>query len=59
MPKRSKAREIVLQLLYQDDLNPQTNPAEGDALLERTLEKEPLIAFAKEILSGIRQNTPS
>ena len=56
MPKRSKAREIVLQLLYQDDLNPQTNPAEGDALIERTLEREPLIVFAKEILSGIRQH---
>jgi len=26
MPRRSRAREIVLQVLYQDDLNPDTKP---------------------------------
>ena len=26
MARRSRAREVVLQVLYQDDLNPRHNP---------------------------------
>ena len=31
MASRSRAREVVFQVLYQDDLNPKHNPAETDA----------------------------
>lgn len=37
MSRRSRAREVALQVLFQDDLNPGLNPAEADAFLERRL----------------------
>jgi N utilization substance protein B len=37
MSRRSRAREVALQVLFQDDLNPGGNPAEGDAFLLRRL----------------------
>lgn len=54
--RRSKAREIVFQLLYQDDLNPRANPAAGDALLVRRLRHPELIDFARELLAEVRRN---
>ena len=33
MPKRSQAREVAFQVLYQDDLNPRSNPAALDAFI--------------------------
>jgi N utilization substance protein B len=37
MSRRSRAREVALQVLFQDDLNPGLNPAEADAFLSRRL----------------------
>jgi transcription antitermination protein NusB len=54
MARRSRAREIALQVLFQDDLNPRNNPASGDELLRRRLKSEPLIAFAQELVAGVR-----
>lgn len=34
----SRAREIAFQILYRDDLNPQSSPADGDAFFESQLE---------------------
>ena len=57
MPRRSRAREIVLQLLYEDDLNPTRNLAEGDAFLVRRLLGHPeLVPFGRDLLSGVRRN---
>lgn len=57
MFRRSRAREVVLQVLYEDDLNPQRDMAVSDEFLRRRLNNDAdLIAFANEVLSGVRRN---
>jgi N utilization substance protein B len=57
MPRRSRAREVVLQILYEDDLNPSRNMAASDRFLCRRLNHdEALIEFARTLLSGVRRN---
>ena len=56
MPSRSRAREVALQVLYEDDLNPRNNPALGDALIVRRLKRPELIEFARELVAGVRRN---
>jgi N utilization substance protein B len=57
MPRRSRAREVVLQILYEDDLNPSRNMAASDQFLCRRLNHdEALIEFARSLLSGVRRN---
>lgn len=56
MPRRSKAREVVFQILYQDDLNPKVSPSVGEDLLARRLENDELRQFATELLCGVRRN---
>jgi transcription antitermination protein NusB len=56
MARRSRAREIALQVLYQDDLNPRYNPALADDLLRRRLRSESLLEFARELVAGVRQH---
>lgn len=56
MARRSRAREVVLQVLYQDDLNPQTLPASADWFLQSRLGSAELVEFARSLLSGVRRN---
>ncbi len=56
MSRRSRAREVAFQVLYEDDLNPRGNPALGDALLQRRLQTEDLVQFARELVAGVRRN---
>jgi transcription antitermination protein NusB len=56
MLRRSQAREVAFQVLYQDDLNPRNNPAEADRFIERRLRTEDMAAFARELVSGVRRN---
>lgn len=57
MLSRSRAREVVLQLLYQDDLQPQRELAPDVAFLEARLHKnKKMIAFAQTLLNGVRRN---
>lgn len=57
MSRRSRAREVVLQVLYQDDLNPTRGFAASDDFLSRRLNHEPsLVEFARSLLSGVRRN---
>ena len=59
MSRRSRAREVVLQVLYQDDLNPHRNLAQADQFLQdRLLQNEDLVEFARGLLSGVRRNRP-
>ena len=59
MSRRSRAREIVLQVLYQDDLNPERNLAQADQFLQdRLLQNAELVEFARGLLSGVRRNRP-
>jgi N utilization substance protein B len=57
MSRRSRAREIVLQVLYQDDLN--TDQPEDIRLRfmnARLNQNRSLVEFAEDLLAGVRQN---
>jgi len=56
MPRRSRAREAAFQVLYQEDLNPPGNPAQGDALLCRRLGSPELVDFARQLVAGVRRH---
>ena len=59
MPRRSRAREIVVQVLYQDDLNPGHSISSTDEFLRSRLQNnQELIKFAESLLSGTRRNRP-
>ena len=57
MSRRSRAREIVLQVLYQDDLN--TDQPEDIRLRfmnARLNQNRSLVEFAEDLLTGVRRN---
>jgi transcription antitermination protein NusB len=57
MSRRSRAREIVLQVLYEDDLNPDRSPEVADRFLMNRLSNEPeLVDFARSLLAGVRKH---
>jgi transcription antitermination protein NusB len=56
MARRSRARQIAFQVLYQDDLNPRNNPAAADELIARRLRADDLVSFARQLVSGVRQH---
>jgi len=59
MSRRSRARQVVLQILYEDDVNPDRNPHEADLFLQRRLRfDQPSIEFARELLAGVRRHRP-
>jgi transcription antitermination protein NusB len=52
MTTRRRAREIVLQLLYEIDLNPDQDRTVADQFLVRRLaNNRPLVQFARELLT--------
>jgi N utilization substance protein B len=55
MVRRSRAREVALQVLYQDDLNPRGNPALADQWVARRLSSEAAAAFARQLVAGVRR----
>jgi transcription antitermination protein NusB len=59
MSRRSRAREVVLQILFEDDMNPSHNLAASDQFLRQRLNQDPvLIAFATALLAGVRHHRP-
>ncbi len=56
MSRRSRAREVALQVLYQDDLNPALNPGAADQFLQDRLRSAELIEFARSLVAGVRRN---
>ena len=57
MSRRSRAREAILQLLYQDDLHPDRRLDPDEAYLrERLLGDATLMEFARDLLRGVRQH---
>ncbi len=56
MSRRSRAREVALQVLYQDDLNPGANPGVADEFLAGRLANPELIEFARSLVAGVRRN---
>jgi N utilization substance protein B len=55
MTRRSRAREIALQVLYEDDLNPGRNPEEAELFLRNRLSQPELIDFARSLVEGVRE----
>jgi transcription antitermination protein NusB len=56
MSRRSRAREVALQVLYQDDLNPVDDPRPGDAFLARRLRFPELVEFGRALVEGVRKH---
>jgi N utilization substance protein B len=56
MARRSKAREVVLQMLYQIDVNPDVGAAAVRAMIEDQLTDEDLRSFAWSLFAGVREN---
>ena len=57
MAKRSKAREVALQVLYEDDLNPEEEPVDRDEFIRSRLQDDAeLMKFARSLIDGVRRN---
>src|SRR2546425_13236153 len=57
MSRRSRAREIVIQVLYEDDLNPDRSPEVADQFLCNRLNgDQELIDFGRSLLAGVRKH---
>jgi N utilization substance protein B len=55
MARRSRAREVALQVLYQDDLNPQQELAVTDDFLVGRLKAPELVEFGRSLVAGVRE----
>lgn len=56
MSRRSKAREIVVQVLYQNELNPEQPDEVRTRFVEARLSRNSkLIEFAQSLIDGVRQ----
>ena len=57
---RSLAREIVVQVLFEDDLNPDGDPALADQFVAERLRgaSAGLAGFTRAMLSDVRQSRP-
>lgn len=56
MTRRSRAREVALQILFEKDLNPQTTPSRSEAFFSERLSSPELVEFAKSLASGVQRN---
>jgi len=56
MSRRNRARQVALQVLYQDDLNPPADPSAGTELLRQRLRSPELVAFAEGLVAGVRRH---
>lgn len=54
MSRRSRAREIALQALYQYEMHPEADPLGIERFLVGRLRQPGLVAFAKELVDGVR-----
>ncbi|MCA9191466.1 MAG: transcription antitermination factor NusB [Planctomycetales bacterium] len=57
MSTRRRAREVVLQVLYEDDLNPEQDSTVADQFLVARLRgNRPLVEFARQLFSSVLRN---
>lgn len=56
MSRRSRAREVALQALFQEDLNPQNSLENLGAFLALRLRDEESREFAKGLVLGVKRN---
>ena len=60
MSRRSRAREIVLQVLYQNELNPEQPDFVRTRFVEARLgHNDKLVAFARSLIEGVREHRES
>ncbi len=59
MTRRSKAREVVLQMLYQIDVNPDVAAVAVREMIYEQLPDEELQSFAWSLFVGVRENRGS
>ncbi len=57
MSRRTRAREVALQVLFQDDFRPPEGRVGSDAMfLQGRLMNDELVAFARSLVDGVRRN---
>lgn len=56
MTRRTRGREIALQILYQLEQNPGMDAAEVQRFLQRRLRDSELQDFASELVGGVREH---
>ena len=56
MSRRSRAREVALQALFQEDLNPRESQEQIAPFLASRLQDEELRDFAKSLVLGVLRN---
>ena len=56
MARRSRAREVALQVLFQDDLNPRHDPHKDEEFIRARLHWPELVDLARTLVSGVRRN---
>ena len=56
MSRRSRAREIAMQALYQVEIQPSADPAGIEQFLVGRLRQPALVRFAKHLVDGVRSH---
>ena len=56
MPNRSRAREVALQALFQEDLNPRDSRDQLAPFVESRLQDDELREFATSLVLGVMRN---
>jgi N utilization substance protein B len=59
MTRRTKAREVVLQMLYQIDVNPDVSAVAVRETIHEQLPDDDLRTFAWSLFCGVRENRPA
>lgn len=55
MSRRSRARSVAFQVLFQEDLNPESGVVQSDQMVQDELVHEDLIKFARGLIAGVRR----
>lgn len=56
MASRSRAREVALQVLYQDDFRSEPEGGDDESFLRARLADSELVGFASGLVNGVRRN---
>ena len=56
MSRRSRAREVALQILFEDDVNPRATVADMKSFVQGRLRAPELEEFCLSLILGVRRN---
>lgn len=56
MSRRTRAREVALQVLFQEDLNPDNALDRAGTFIAARLKDDDLREFAKQLILGVKRN---